>query len=88
MSPGVLRRFRWPSAWPWAPFFNYFDQSKFVRGIGLNPLERGDEFGMGNGWIHKDSIVKSAASVWFESRGSANAAAATAVELTSLCGGL
>ena len=60
MSPGVLRRFRWPSAWPWAPFFNYFDQSKFVRGIGLSPLERGDEFGMGNGWIHKDSIVKSA----------------------------
>ncbi len=33
-------------------FFNSFDQFELVSGICLRPLESGDEFGMGNGWIH------------------------------------
>ena len=37
------------------PFFiNSFDQSGFVSSIYLRPSERGDEFGMGKGLIHKD----------------------------------
>ena len=35
---------------------NRFDQSKFVGSICLRSPEGGDEFGMGNGWIHKDLI--------------------------------
>ena len=38
-------------------FFNRFDQSKFVSSINLRPPESSDEFGMGNGLIHKDLIV-------------------------------
>ena len=37
-------------------FFNRFDQSEFVSSIYLRPPESGDEFGMGNGLIHKDLI--------------------------------
>ena len=40
-----------------ALFFNIFDQSEFVSSIYLRPPEGGDEFGMGNGLIHKDLIV-------------------------------
>jgi hypothetical protein len=37
--------------------FNSFDQSEFARSIYLRPPESGDEFGMGNGLIHKDLII-------------------------------
>ena len=40
-----------------ALFFSCFDQSEFVSSVCLGPLEGGDEFGMGRGWIHKDLIV-------------------------------
>lgn len=38
-------------------FFNSFDQSEFVSSIYLRPPVRGDEFGMGNGLIHKNLII-------------------------------
>ena len=34
-----------------------FDQSKLVSGICLGPLERGNQFSMGNGWIHSGSPI-------------------------------
>ena len=37
--------------------FNSFDQSEFVSSIYLRSPESGDEFGMGNGLIHKDFII-------------------------------
>ena len=40
-----------------ALFCHRFDQSEFVGSIDLRPPESGEEFGMGNGLIHKDLIV-------------------------------
>ncbi len=40
-----------------ALFFSCFDQPEFVSSVCFGPLEGGDEFGMGRGWIHKDLIV-------------------------------
>lgn len=37
--------------------FNSFDQSEFASSIYLCPPECGDEFGMGNGLIHKDLVI-------------------------------
>ena len=37
-----------------------FDQTEFVICFYLGPSENGDEFGMGNGFIHKDFIIQSA----------------------------
>ena len=37
--------------------FSRFDQSEFVSRVYLGPPESGDEFGMGNGLVHKDFII-------------------------------
>ena len=34
-----------------------FDQPKLVGGICLGPLECGNQFSMGNGWIHSGSPI-------------------------------
>ena len=34
-----------------------FDQPKLVGGICLGPLECGNQFSMGNGWIHRGSPI-------------------------------
>jgi len=40
------------------PFvFSNFDQAEFVISFYLGPPESGDEFGMGNGLIHKNFII-------------------------------
>jgi hypothetical protein len=38
-------------------FFRRFDQPEFMSSVCFGPLEGGDEFGMGRGWIHKGLIV-------------------------------
>ena len=38
-------------------FCNGFDQAELMRSICLRPLERGDEFGMGNGLIHRGLAI-------------------------------
>ena len=40
-----------------ALFFSRFDQPEFMSSVCFGPLEGGDEFGMGMGWIHEDLIV-------------------------------
>ncbi len=40
-----------------ALFFSSFDQPEFMSSVCFGPLEGGDEFGMGRGWIHKGLIV-------------------------------
>ncbi|MDB5884984.1 MAG: hypothetical protein JWR74_1155 [Polaromonas sp.] len=37
-----------------------FDQAEFVGSFYFGPFKSGDEFGMGNGLIHKDFIIQSA----------------------------
>ena len=41
----------------WPFIFNSFDQSEFVSSICLRSPESGNEFGMGNGLIHKDFFI-------------------------------
>ena len=38
-------------------FCHRFYQSELVRSICLRALESGDQFGMGDGWIHRRGIV-------------------------------
>ena len=38
-------------------FFRRFDQPEFMSSVCFGPLEGGNEFGMGRGWIHEDFFI-------------------------------
>ena len=40
-----------------ALFFSRFDQPEFMSSVCFGPLEGGDEFGMGRGWIQGNLVV-------------------------------